>query len=133
MQDDFEVFGVVGAANKSDLACPAPMRACATRMASMPAASSPMKVRDEPVTPCTIEMLPASRLDSCARNKVGRRSLISRSLRNAPGRSAFGRPDKMAASTASSRSPPLAATIMSMRASRSALLDAGVLEREAGA
>ena len=47
--------------------------------------SSPMKVRDEPVTPCTIEMLPASRLESCARNSVGRRSLISRSLRKASG------------------------------------------------
>ena len=47
--------------------------------------SSPMKVREEPVTPCTIEMLPASRLESCARNSVGRRSLISRSLRKASG------------------------------------------------
>ena len=37
-----------------------------------------MKVREEPVTPCTIEMLPASRFESCARNSVGRRSLISR-------------------------------------------------------
>ena len=40
-----------------------------------------MKVREEPVTPWTIEMLPASRLESCARNSVGRRSLISLSLR----------------------------------------------------
>ena len=37
------------------------------------------------MTPCTIEMLPASRLESCARNSVGRRSLISRSLRKASG------------------------------------------------
>ena len=44
-----------------------------------------MKVRDEPTTPCTSEMLPASRFGSCARNSVGRRSLISRSLRNARG------------------------------------------------
>ena len=62
---------------------------CAMRTASTPAASSPMNVRDEPVTPWTIEMLPASRLESCARNSVGRRSLISRSLRKASGRSAL--------------------------------------------
>ena len=65
--------------------CPAMMRASAMRTASMPADSSPMKVREDPVTPCTIEILPASRLESCARNKVGRRSLISRSLRKAAG------------------------------------------------
>jgi hypothetical protein len=40
-----------------------------------PAPSSPMKVRDEPVTLWTMEMLPASRLESCARKSVGRRSL----------------------------------------------------------
>ena len=74
-----------------------------------------MKVRDEPVTPCTIEMLPASRLESCARNRVGRRSLISRSLTKA---SAFAALSTFAAtlrSTCASRSPPPAATIMSMR------------------
>ncbi len=68
---------------------PAVMRASAIRTASTPADSSPMKVRDEPVTPCTIEMLPASRFESCARNSVGRRSLISRSLRNASGSAAL--------------------------------------------
>ena len=47
--------------------------------------SSPMKVRDEPTTPCTMEILPASRLESCARNRVGRRSLISRSFSSAAG------------------------------------------------
>ena len=40
-----------------------------------------MKVRDEPVTPWTMAILPARRLDSCARKSVGRRSFISRSLR----------------------------------------------------
>ncbi len=28
-----------------------------------------MKVREEPVTPCTIEILPASRLESCAKEQ----------------------------------------------------------------
>jgi hypothetical protein len=32
-----------------------------------------MKVRLEPETPWMIEMLPAKRLGSCARNSVGRR------------------------------------------------------------
>ncbi len=36
-----------------------------------------MKVREEPVTLWTIEMLPASRLESRARNRVGRRSVVS--------------------------------------------------------
>ena len=60
---------------------------------------SPIKVREEPTTPCTIEMLPASRLESCARNRVGRRPLIRCSLRNAPGSAAFGMPASTAAST----------------------------------
>ncbi len=101
--------------------CPAWMRDNAIRTASTPADSSPMKVRDMPVTPCTIEMLPAMRFDNCARNNVGRRSLISRSLRKVPLFSALRRPLSTAASTASSRSPPPAATIMSMRPSSSAL------------
>jgi len=33
-----------------------------------------MKVRDEPVTPCTIEILPASRLERLRQERVGRRS-----------------------------------------------------------
>ena len=37
--------------------------------------------REEPVTLCTIEIFPASRFDSCARNSVGLWSFISRSLR----------------------------------------------------
>ena len=37
--------------------------------------------RDVPVTPCTMAILPASRFESCARNSVGRRSFIRRSLR----------------------------------------------------
>ncbi len=80
-----------------------------------------MNVREEPVTPCTIEMLPATRFESCARNNVGRRSFISRSLRKASGRSLLRNPDRIIASTAASRSPPPAATIMSMRASNSTL------------
>ena len=44
-----------------------------------------MKVRDEPTTPCTSEILPASRLESWARNSVGRRSASSRSFSSAPG------------------------------------------------
>ena len=63
--------------------CPDSIRASAIRAASMPAASSPMKVRDVPHTPWTMAMLPASRLESWARNSVGRRSFISRSLRKA--------------------------------------------------
>ena len=78
-------LGVVAPPTSAMSLWPASMRASAMRTASTPAASSPMKVRDEPVTPCTIEMLPASRLESCARNSVGRRSLISRSLRKASG------------------------------------------------
>src|SRR5262249_30728079 len=70
--------------------CPAVMRVSAMRTASTPAASSPMNVREEPVTPWTIEILPASRLESCARNSVGRRSLISRSLRKASGLADLG-------------------------------------------
>ncbi len=100
---------------------PAAMRAQAIRTASTPEASSPMKVRDEPATPCTIEMLPASRLDSCARNRVGRKSLVSRSFSSTPGSAACGRAARRASSTARSLSPPPAATIMSIRPSRSAL------------
>ena len=44
---------------------PALMRWKAVSMAEIPADSSPMKVREEPVTPCTMEMLPASRLENC--------------------------------------------------------------------
>ena len=84
-------------------------------------ASSPMKVREEPTTPCTSEILPASRFGSCARNSVGRRSLISRSLRKAPGSSALRMPAMIAVSTAMSRSPPPAATIMSVWSSSSGL------------
>ena len=92
-----------------------------------------MKVRDEPMTPCTMEMLPASRFDSCARNSVGRRSLISRSLRNASGSAPWRCRSRIAQSTAMSRSPPPAATIMSVRAEHVRVaLDAGVVEREPG-
>ena len=55
---------------------PEAIRAWAMRRASMPAASSPMKVREAPVTPWTMAMLPASRFESWARNSVGRRSLM---------------------------------------------------------
>jgi hypothetical protein len=51
---------------------PSARRWAATRTASAPACSSPISERDAPVTPCTMEMLPASRLESCARNSVGR-------------------------------------------------------------
>src|SRR4029453_14045793 len=62
------------------------MRACAMRMAATPDCSSPMNVREAPVTPCTIEILPARRFESWARNSVGRRSLIRPALqKNAPG------------------------------------------------
>ena len=92
-----------------------------------------MKVREEPVTPCTIEILPASRLESCARNRVGRRSPISRSLRKAAGLAACGMPVRIVESTARSRSPPPAATIMSMCERMSVVaFDAGAVEREAG-
>ena len=74
--------------------------ASAMRTASTPADSSPMKVREEPVTPCTMEMLPASRFDSCARNSVGRRSLISRSLRKASGSAPCASPVRIVPSTA---------------------------------
>src|SRR5262249_383170 len=94
--------------------CPAVMRASAMRTASTPAASSPMNVREEPVTPWTMEILPASRLESCARNSVGRRSLISRSLRKASGLADLGLLVRIAASTATSRSPPPPATTMSL-------------------
>ncbi len=75
-------LGIVRAADQRDVALAgrdARRARCAPRRRRP--ASSPMKVREEPVTPCTMEMLPASRLESCARNSVGRRSLISRSLR----------------------------------------------------
>ena len=39
------------------------------RIASIPACSSPMKVREAPVTPWTMAMLPASRLDNCAKEQ----------------------------------------------------------------
>ena len=94
---------------------PEAMRASAIRTASTPAASSPMKVRDEPVTPWTIEMLPASRFESWARNSVGLRSLIRRLLRNAGAALPLVRSVISAQSTARSRSPPPAATIMSVR------------------
>src|SRR5258708_38744716 len=68
------------APTKAPSLCPEAIFAHAIRTASTPAASSPIKVRDDPDTPWTIDMLPASRLDSCARNRVGRRSFISRSL-----------------------------------------------------
>ena len=61
----------------------------AMRIASTPLDSSPMKVREAPVTPWTMEMLPASRFESWARKRVGRRSPIRRSLRKTPGLSAF--------------------------------------------
>ena len=95
--------------------------------------SSPMNVREEPVTPCTIEILPASKLESCARNRVGRRSLISRSFRNAAGFGACAMPLRMVESTVRSRSPPPAATIMSICERISVLpLTPGGIERETG-
>ena len=77
-QQHVRALGIAGAADQ-ERCRPARPRCARTAMrtASTPAASSPMKVRDEPVTPCTMEMLPASRLESCARNRVGRRSLGS--------------------------------------------------------
>ena len=65
--------------------CPDRMRRKAVSTAEMPAASSPMKVREEPVTLWTIEMLPASRFDSWARNSVGRSSVVSFSLSSTSG------------------------------------------------
>ena len=94
---------------------PAAIRASAILAASTPAASSPMKVRDDPVTPCTIAMLPANRFESCARNSVGRRSFISRSLRKPGAELPLTSALRMLQSTARSRSPPPAATIMSIR------------------
>ncbi len=73
-----------------------------------------MKVRDEPVTLWTMEMLPASRLESCARKSVGRSSVVSFSLSSTSRSLRLADASRMAASTASSRSPPPAATTMSM-------------------
>jgi len=71
-----------------------------------------MKVREEPTTPWTIEMLPASRFESWARNSVGRSPSISRAFEPATGFAST------AASTAGSRSPPPAQTIMWVCASK---------------
>ena len=79
-QDDVGALAIGTAADQNDVARPAAMRAKSDPHRVDAGDSSPMKVREEPVTPCTIEMLPASRLDDCARNSVGRRSLISRSF-----------------------------------------------------
>ena len=73
-----------------------------------------MKVREEPVTLWTIEMLPASRLESCARNSVGRSSVVSFSLSSTPRSVRLAEAARIDVSTASSRSPPAAATTMSM-------------------
>ena len=58
---------------------PAAIRAQAIRTASAPLASSPMKVRDEPITPCTMEMLPASRFDKL-RQEQGRPQVAQQML-----------------------------------------------------
>ena len=63
---------------------PERMRAAAVSTAETPEPSSPMKVRDEPVTLWTMEILPASRLESCARNSVGLSSVVSFSLSRMP-------------------------------------------------
>ena len=85
-QDHVLPLGEHRAADEEDVALAgARCAAHATSTALTPALSSPMKVRDEPVTLWTMEMLPATRLGSCARKSVGRRSLDSRSLRNSAG------------------------------------------------
>ena len=50
---------------------PERMRARAVCSAEMPAPSSPMKVREEPVTLWTMEMLPASKLDKLRQKQRG--------------------------------------------------------------
>ena len=63
---------------------------------------------------------------------MGRRSLMSVSLRKTPGLAALGILFTTAKSTARSRSPPLAATIMSVRARRSGVaLEPRVFKRKA--
>src|SRR5438874_577877 len=105
--------------------CPAAIRASAIRAASTPAASSPMKVRDEPVTPCTIAMLPAKRFESCAKNSVGRRSFISRSLRKPGPELPFASRFRMLQSTLRSRSPPPDATSHGIHVSAQILIGEG--------
>src|SRR6266702_3089066 len=78
-----------------------------------------------------MEMLPASKFESCARNRVGRRSLISRSLMKASGSAALRSPVMMVASTSTSRSPPPPATIMSVLPSSAALPFSGKLKGNA--
>src|SRR6202035_637790 len=73
-------------------------------------ASSPRKVREEPVTLCTTEMFPASMLESCDRNSVGRRSLISFSFSRRARFAAVRRSFRSLQSSAVSRSPPVATT-----------------------
>ena len=84
LQQDILALTIVGGADEGDFALARLDASGATRNASTPAISSPMKVREEPVTPCTIEMLPASRLDSWASDRVGRKSDIRRSFRRRP-------------------------------------------------
>ena len=102
--------------------------------AETPALSSPRKVRDEPVTLWTIEMLPASEIGELGeeerRAEVVGEALVEELLRR---RRASPSPSRIVASTAKSRSPPLAATTMWVRAEDVDVAgDAGIVEREAG-
>jgi hypothetical protein len=99
----------------------AAMRRAAISTALTLASSSPMKVRDEPVTLWTMAMLPATRLGSWARKRVGRRSFESRSLMNSCAAGALPTPSRMVWSTIRSRSPPAAATTMLVLARMSRL------------
>ena len=92
-----------------------------------------MKVREEPVTLWTIEMLPAGRFESCARNRVGRSSVVSfsfsstsRSLRRRGGGEDAG-VDSLVALAAARRHDHV-----HRRAESLVVLDAGVVERQAG-
>jgi hypothetical protein len=92
-----------------------------------------MKVREEPVTPCTIELLAGHQVGKLRQEKrwpqVAHQPLIEERL------FAFGcvETQRMAASTASSRSPPPAATILSMARQKFGIaFGACAVEREAG-
>jgi hypothetical protein len=70
-----------------------------------------MNVRDDAVTLCTIDMLPASRFESCARNNVGRSAVGRISLASNSVSVVELMVSRILESTAVSRSPLPAATI----------------------
>ena len=133
-QEHVRPLGVVGAADQEDVVLAGGDAGLGDRGSRRRRAlSSPMKVREAPVTPCTIEMLPASRFESWARKSVGRRSLIRRSLRNTPGSAALRMPvricavDGVVALAAARRDDEVHAAFQA-----GVVLRAGGIEREPG-